>query len=127
MTGAPLRRCPTCLAPASESKLGLRDYQWLGDALPGKVSPMDCDFVLERNGNFLIIEFKQADGYVPTGQFITLKALERMGAEVWLVRGDGPRVTVEVLLNGEWMPPFDITVDELAKETRKWFEEMSNV
>ena len=122
----PLRRCPTCMTPVAEAALALRDYSsWLGDALPGRVAPMDVDFMLERHGHFLIIEFKPANGHVPKGQLITLKALEKMGAEVWLVRGDGPRVTVEVLLNGEWMPPFDITVDELAKETRVWFEEMS--
>ena len=119
----PLRRCPTCMTPVTDVALGLRDYRWCH--LPGRVAPMDLDYVLERRGNFLGIEFKPADGHVSMGQAITLRALEASGWEIWLVRGDGPRVTVEFLLNGEWMPPVAMTVEELDKETRVWFEEMS--
>lgn len=125
MANAPLRKCPTCLTPVDETHLGLRDFRWASDALPGKVAPMDVDFVLERNGRFLVIEFKPIDMRVGMGQLITLKALEAIGMEVWLVRGDGPSVTVECLDDGHWSEPAATTVDLLAQSVAAWFDEAS--
>lgn len=122
---APLRKCPTCLTRVEDIKLGLRDFRWASDALPGKVAPMDVDFMLERNGRFLVIEFKPADMRVGMGQFITLKALEAMGIEVWLVKGDGPEVEVQCLEGGQWRDDAVTTVDQLAASVAAWFEEAS--
>lgn len=125
---APLRKCPTCLTPVAEARLGLRDYRWLGDALPGKVAPMDVDFLLERNGRFLIIELKPRHGRVSTGPLITFKAFKRLGADVWLVRGaldeDPENVTIETLGDdGKWESFGSITVDALKEAIAAWFEE----
>lgn len=117
----PLRACPTCLTKVADVDLGLRDFRWASKALPGKVAPMDIDFALERNDQFLFIEFKPKDGPVGMGQFITLRALAKAGATVWLVRGDGPEVTVETLVEGHWTKPETATVDDLAKAVKTWF------
>jgi hypothetical protein len=114
----PLRGCPTCGTPVTDIQLGLRDYRWLGDALPGRVAPMDIDFLLERNGNFLIQEYKPEGVRPPVGQARSLRALREAGADVWLVQGDGP---VEVDF-GEGKT-FRMSVPSLAEEVAVWFEE----
>src|SRR6266516_2086082 len=91
---APLRHCPTCGHDASDIDIGLRDYRWLGDALPGKIAPMDVDFMLERNGHFLVLELKPAKAPLPMGQRLTLKALTRgpKSVQTWLVRDAGKKI-----------------------------------
>lgn len=117
MANAPLRGCPTCGTKVSEVSLGLRDYRWVSKYLPGKVAPMDFDGVLERNGHFLIMEFKP-DGVKPgVGQARTLRAARRF-ADVWVIQGDGPMVDVDF---GDGF--IQLSVDELAQEVALWFEE----
>jgi hypothetical protein len=64
----------------------LRCFDWLGGVVPGA---MDVDLLLERAGNFLVLELKPRIGprvYVPLGQYIALKALAaREGFTVLLV------------------------------------------
>ena len=93
----PLRKCPTCLTPVAEARLGLRDYRWSSERLPGRVAPMDLDFILERNGRFLVQELKPLGLRPGTGQLRTLRALENLGMDVWVVQGDGDEVVVEDL------------------------------
>ena len=123
MSNDPLRGCPTCLTPVKDIQLGLRDFRWASKALPGKIAPMDCDFVLERRGHFLVLEMKPEGGFVGTGQRITLKALEALGMTVLVVRGDGPTVEVATL-NGDISPDIR-TVDDLSAFVSDWFEEAS--
>lgn len=101
-----LRTCPTCGREAGDSDegsplLGLRDYRWISQHLPGKVSFTDGDAILERKGNILMLELKPAGQAIPLGQKITLKAFVRKGVHVWVVwdQGDydkpgGPHVEV---------------------------------
>ena len=89
----------------------------MSDALPGKVAPMDVDFMLERNGKFLVLEFKPEHAKVGIGQGRTLRALREF-ADVWVVYGDGPRVEVDW---GDGKTP--LSVGELAQEVCLWFEE----
>jgi hypothetical protein len=117
---APLRGCPTCGTPVAEAKLGLRDYRWVTDHLPGRVAPMDVDFLLERRGNFLIIEFKPRGVKPPPGQARSLRTLRNAGADVWLVYGDGP-VSVD-FGDGEL---FEMSTGALATEVRAWYEDAS--
>jgi hypothetical protein len=88
MANEPLRGCPTCGTRVSDLKMGLRDYRWVSDALPGRVAPMDLDCVLERRGHFLVQEFKPKGAPLPMGQRLTLKALVRLGMDVWVVWED---------------------------------------
>jgi hypothetical protein len=118
MSNEPLRGCPTCGTKVTDVALGLRDYRWVSDKLPGRVAPMDIDFMLERNGHILIIEFKPAGVEAPTGQARTLRTL-RQFADVWVVQGDGPIVTVNYGDGGK----FKVSVEDLADEVALWFEE----
>lgn len=90
----PLRGCPTCKTPVTTAQLGLRDYStWLDGALPGKVSASDIDFVLEQasTGRMLVQEFKEGSQPLGMGQRLLLKAMVRMGADVWVVNDLGAK------------------------------------
>lgn len=83
-----LRKCPVCRTPVAETELGLRDYNsWLSDSLPAKVGASDLDCVIEqsRTGRVLILEFKPAGAWLPTGQKILLKRFVKAGMDVWVV------------------------------------------
>lgn len=83
-----LRKCPTCGGNAKD--VGLRDYQWLNEKLPGKVGGMDIDMVLERKGHYLGLEFKPKGGRVELGPRITFKGLVRSGIwDIWVVWDHG--------------------------------------
>ena len=59
-----------------EWKNSLRNFAWLGDAVPGAT---DIDVFVERRGSFLVLETKAwMPNYgikVPFGQYLALKAL----------------------------------------------------
>lgn len=92
-----LRGCPTCGTPVADAKgLGLRDYRWIAEVLPGREAPMDLDAVVEKMGHVLIQEFKPKGVGLPLGQRLTLRAFVRMGADVWVVWEDPDGKHVEV-------------------------------
>ncbi len=115
MTTEPLRGCPTCGTKVTAAQLGLRDYSWL--KLPGRVGPTDIDFLLERNGDFLALEFKPNGVRPGQGQQITFDALGKKGFDVWTVEGDGPEVKVW------WTDTLSdiLLVTELAEKVNDWF------
>jgi hypothetical protein len=121
----PLRACPLCGTKVSDIQLGLRDYKWLGNALPGKVAPTDVDFLLERNGNFLVMEFKPEGVPLGAGQRIALKALVRKGFDVWVVREVDPAWVGVTVLNarGDEDAQRRMTRTELVREVSEWWEE----
>jgi len=119
MANAPLRGCPTCGTKVTDVALGLRDYRWVSDKLPGRVAPMDIDFLLERNGQLLILEFKPDDVEPGPGQARTFRTLKDH-ADFWLVQGDGP-VTVDF---GDGLRNrYRMSAGSLADEVALWFEE----
>ncbi len=129
MSNENLRGCPLCGTPVSEAKLGLRDYNtWLADALPGRVAPMDVDFILEKNGHTLVIEFKPNNASLPLGQRLTLKHLVRTGADVWVVWHDDGEAKARVGSmdrNGNVNFIEDMRITKLRSKVRAWFEEAS--
>jgi hypothetical protein len=126
MTNEPLRGCPTCGTKVTEAKLGLRDYRWIGEALPGRVAPMDFDAVLEKNGHFLVMEFKpEGSKGLPLGQRITLTRLVRQGWDVWVVRGEGPVVVGPLTRHGIVTFAQPMSVGALRKRVAEWYEAAS--
>lgn len=126
MANAPLRGCPTCGTPVSDLKMGLRDYRWVSDALPGRVAPMDLDCVLERKGHFLVMEFKPKGAPLPMGQRLTLKALVRLGMDVWVVWEDGERAEVGAMdRNGNVPFVEDMRQNRLRRRVADWFKDAS--
>ena len=105
--------------------LGLRDYRWLGDALPGRVAPTDLDALLERKGHFLVLEYKPPGMPLPMGQRITLRSLVKLGMDVWVVWGDGPEVEVGAMDRRGEVPFVEkMSVGKLRRRVKTWFEEV---
>jgi hypothetical protein len=127
VTNAPLRGCPLCHTPIADVDIGLRDYRWLGEALPGRVAPTDIDFLLERRGKFLIHEYKPKGMPVNKGQRIALTRLVRKGFDVWLVQGDGPVKVEDLGANGRAKRTDIMELGDLAGDVGRWFEEASKL
>lgn len=125
MNEVALRGCPLCGTPVDDVDLGLRDYRWLEDALPGRVAPTDVDFMLETAGHVLILEYKPLGVYLPLGQRLTFKTLVLKGIDVWLVRHneDSTRVKVGAMdRNGEVVFSESMPVSRLKRKVREWFD-----
>ncbi len=59
---------------------GVFEWDFILPAFEGtKITPMDFDAVIERNGMFLIFETKHIGAPVPLGQQITLEQIIRLG------------------------------------------------
>lgn len=120
-----LRGCPTCGTPVKDTDdLGLRDYRWINDRLPGKVGMMDIDGVLERRGHILMLETKplKVKG-IPLGQRITLRAFVKMGVHVWVCWGDREKVIVGRMdERGEVPFTKEMDVEELIDHVVHWWE-----
>lgn len=129
MSNEPLRGCPTCGTKVTEVQMGLRDYRWVADALPGRVAPMDLDSVLERNGHVLIMEFKPHGMALPLGQRLTLKAFVRKpNTRVWVVWEDENKKHAEVGemdRNGNVNFVERMTIAKLRNKVATWFEQAS--
>jgi len=109
--------------------MGLRDYRWVADALPGRIAPMDLDCVLERHGRFLVMEFKPEGGPLPMGQRLTLKQLVRKGMDVWVV-WELPEEWVQVGSmdrNGNVLFIEDMRVNRLRRRVSEWFKGANDV
>lgn len=128
MSNEPLRGCPTCGTRVADTDMGLRDYRWVSDSLPGRVAPMDLDCVLERGGHFLVMEFKPKGANLPLGQRLTLKALVRLGMDVWVVWEDKDGKTAEVgSMDRNGNVPFveSLRLKQLESRVSTWFKEAS--
>lgn len=60
---------------------GVFDWAWMVDAFAhdSKITPMDFDAVVERHGNFFVVETKESGTPIPKGQLLTLENLYRVG------------------------------------------------
>lgn len=119
-----LRKCPVCQTKVSDTALGLRDYNsWVPD-LPGKQGFMDVDALLEKNGHFLVLEYKPPGQGLPLGQRITLKALVKTGLfTVWIVwHQDGAALCEVAALDSHGLTPFvaSLTTSELHDKVHEW-------
>ena len=133
-----LHTCPTCGSDAEhiQKGLGLRDYRWINDVLPGKEGCMDGDAIYEKKGHVLMLETKPArksEGLgMGLGQLITLKALVRKGVYVLMVWGPKAyndaglrlaRPTYEWgYLNerGEVLDVYETSLEGLKEEVLSW-------
>lgn len=126
MSNEPLRGCPTCGTKVTDLKMGLRDYRWVSEALPGRVAPMDLDCVLERRSNFLVMEFKPKGAALPLGQRLTLKALVHLGMTVWVVWEDEEWVEVGAMDKHGNVPFIErMKQTRLRRRVTEWFHDAS--
>ena len=132
--GAPkLRKCPTCGGPPRKD-LGLRNYSWFNDSLPGAEGATDADWLYEKGGKVLMLEIKPGRMTVPLGQRIALGALVRMGVDIWLVQelderdehGHPVNVTIAELRGGGSVKPAEeVPLAELRRRILKWRSDAS--
>jgi hypothetical protein len=123
MANDPLRGCPTCGTPVAGLSLGLRDYRWVSEALPGREAPMDLDCVLEKAGHVLIMENKPLGMPLPLGQRLTLKTFVRLGCDVWVVWEDEDGTHAEVGSmdrNGNINFVERMTINKLRRRVTAW-------
>jgi hypothetical protein len=81
---------PSRLRNRDQFVKSLRSFQWLGETGSGAT---DLDFLMERRGQFLVLEGKHWDDghglYIPFGQHIALKQLALIPAFTLYLVGDG--------------------------------------
>lgn len=105
---------------------GVFDWSWtegcFGDT---KITPSDIDCIVERHGNFLLMETKDVDVPIPNGQMITLKALYKLGCfTIMLIWGKQSPEYFTV-----WYPPYVceepkeyIGVEKAREVVSRWYE-----
>jgi len=118
-----LRSCPICGSDYDPERLGLRDYSWLTDTLPGA---SDIDFVLEQKttGRVLICEFKSAGEHLPLGQRLLLKTMVRKGCDVWVVWQRKDHKVQRAAMNGAGGlgPVASLTRQQFSRQVQAWWD-----
>ena len=106
------------------------DFGDLVGAIPQnpKALPSNLDMIMERNGRFLVGEWKRAGEALPEGQRILLQALARHQAfKVFIVQGNTDAgMTVEKLWKvraGGDCQPLTASVEDLRMVLRDWYAE----
>lgn len=122
-----LRNCPTCDTPVADAKdLGLRDYRWVDEELPGKVGLMDFDAVLSqsKSGRMLVLELKPKGAYISIGARLTFQVLVKEGKDVWVIwdLGKGRVKLGECNDTGRPQNVREMTRKRAAVLVRKWWE-----
>lgn len=100
-----LRGCPLCGTKVSDASLGLRDFAWLNNELPGRIGGMDIDLILTNNkaGLAMAFELKPENASVSLGARMTLKFLVQHGIRCMVVwdQGDGYVEVSEMTRDGD--------------------------
>lgn len=110
---------------------GIFDWSWTDGCFgKTKISPMDFDGVVERHGNFLVFETKEAGAPIPSGQRRALREAYEIGCfTVILIQGKTRPETVQAwcqpgfknqLDMSEFKPVSDI--NKLRKFVSDWYE-----
>lgn len=127
MANAPLRACPVCTTKVDEASLGLRDFRWVSEAMPGKEAPMDIDCVVEKSGRVLMMEMKPKGASVPFGQMLTLRTFVRLGVDVWVVweEPEGTFVTVGEMTRSGAVPFKErMNIAKLKNRVLEWRQDV---
>lgn len=115
-----LRGCPLCGTPVDQANIGLRDFAWLNNELPGKIGGMDIDLMLTNNraGLAMAFELKPYGANVSLGARMTLKFLVQHGIRCFLVwEGEdthsGMVLVSEMMHDGTVTDTFDSPLDTM--------------
>jgi hypothetical protein len=121
-----LRGCPTCGTKVADVDIGLRDFRWVNEYLPGKVGGMDIDFMLtqSKTDRVLLLEMKPAGARISVGARLTFQTLIHLGADVMVVwdQGDGNVDWCWLGAQAELGAIAVCTQDELAARIKTWWE-----
>lgn len=120
-----LRGCPTCGTKVKDVDLGLRDYRWVNEALPGRIGGMDIDFTINqaRTGRVLLLEFKPAGATLSIGARLTFKLFVQKGCDAWVIWDHGDTVEVASIdRDGQLGFIEKMSRKRLADRIRKWWD-----
>ena len=123
-----LKSCPACGQSVEGVDIGLRDFSWINDSLPGRVGMMDIDGFIEQSssGRALVIE-RKPNKYLPTGQRLSLRWFANAGATVWIVSEkllpEGKVEVAPLYKKGEVFGWITLTIEELAAKVNAWWAE----
>ena len=99
------------------------------DCFGGNIEMMDIDGVVERNGHFLLLEWKTNGGTLHQGQRILLSKFTEKGKKFLAVVVFGPvnptsitELQIIPYVLGEAKPAETVTLEQLQAKVRKWYE-----
>lgn len=88
------------------------------------IKPTDIDGMVERHGNFLILETKQPGVMIPKGQQITFDALIKKGFTIFVIWGsqNNPE-SMRVMYPNGTVKNVPICDQEILRDyTKRWFK-----
>lgn len=123
-----LRACPCCETPLPDTTdLGLRDFSWVNDELPGALGLMDFDGVLtqHKTGRMLVLELKPKSKPVSIGARLAFSQLVKAGYDVWVLwdQGNGRVKVGECNDQGRTPVVKEYTTKRVAVLIRHWWED----
>lgn len=100
------------------------DWGFLQGAFPRGCRPTDIDGIVELDGNFLLLEWKNG-GEIPAAQRTLFRRITELSSDIIAVVlfGDTEKSTVEcmqVVKNGEIGPKEACTTEEFVDKCRRW-------
>lgn len=103
------------------------DYGFMKGIISDTFIPSNIDGILERNGQFLVLEWKRRNEKISKGQEILLKALAKTPCfTVMIITGDtdkGLNFELCWILNKEGKPEIKYTeYDDFVKYLKFWYE-----
>ena len=124
--GGLLKTCPTCGTSVGKVNMGLRDFRWVNEALPGRVGGMDLDFCVTQNitGRVIFLELKPGGAPVSRGARLTFALFAGRGDTCWVVwdLGDGMVERGVFDKAGRVQRRTTMTQEELAEDLGGWWD-----
>lgn len=122
-----LRGCPTCGTKVDDAHLGLRDFRWVNEYLPGRLGMMDIDGCLTqaKTGRVLMMELKPKGAFISTGARLTFQLFVQRGFDVWIVwdQGDGMVERAKVDKAGTLRRTERMSRNRLARMVQDWWNQ----
>ncbi len=104
---------------------GVFDWSWTNGCFgSGNITPMDFDGVIERKGNFLVMETKDIGVTVPHGQMITFDSAHKLGVfTILFIEGkDKPKKVKAWFPNGDrWEKHRPVDTAYMKKLCSRWY------
>lgn len=126
-----LRGCPTCGTKVTDAHIGMRDFGWVNEVLPGRLGLMDIDGTLTQasTGRVLMLELKPKGAPISMGARLTFALFVKAGFDVWYVWDQADptryqRVKVAVAnIDGSPGTIRELTKSRLANLVKGWWED----
>jgi hypothetical protein len=111
------------LRSKSANNDGVFDWEWTSGCFgETKITPMDIDGFVERNGQFIVFETKDKGVQVKAGQQIALEQLHKMGRfTIVIIHGKLSPETAEVWYPKTKAKKHFVGIDEIRNLVSRWY------